>query len=128
MTNPGQNHLLCPTLPSLTLYTLKFNGYLSDWIPINNGIGQGDPLSMILYIVYNTDLLDIPPANSRSESVQAFVDHTMLLAIGKIFEETRATLKAMMDRLGGGYDWAADHNSTFETSKFTLMDFSPKVA
>ena len=83
---------------------------------------------MILYIVYNTDLLDIPPANSRSESVQAFVDHTMLLAIGKIFEETHATLKAMMDHLEGGYDWAADHNSTFETSKFTHMDFSPKVA
>lgn len=52
----------------------------------------------------------------------------MLLAIGKTFKETHATLKAMMVHSRGGYDWVADHNLTFETSKFTLMEFSPKVA
>lgn len=76
---------------------LKFDGYTSDWIPINNGIGQGDPLSMILYIIYNTDLLKIPTGNEWSKSTQAFVDDTMLLAVGKTFEETHATLKNMME-------------------------------
>ena len=28
---------------------LRFNNYKSDIIPISNGIGQGDPLSMSLY-------------------------------------------------------------------------------
>ncbi|KAF8558626.1 hypothetical protein OG21DRAFT_1368802, partial [Imleria badia] len=37
---------------------LSFDGFLSDWIPITNGIGQGDPLSMILYIIYNSDLIE----------------------------------------------------------------------
>ena len=76
---------------------VKFDGHTSDWIPINNRIGQGDPLSMILYIIYNIDLLDIPTGNEWSECAQAFVDDTMLLAVGKTFEETHATLKNMME-------------------------------
>jgi len=39
---------------------LKFDGYTSEPIKIDNGIGQGDPLSMVLYQFYNADLLDIP--------------------------------------------------------------------
>jgi len=30
----------------------------------------------------------------------------------------------MLERQGGGYKWSANHNSQFETNKFTLMDFS----
>jgi hypothetical protein len=42
---------------------MKFDNFLSELIFIFNGIGQGDPLSMILYILYNADLLEIvyPP-------------------------------------------------------------------
>jgi hypothetical protein len=61
---------------------MKFDGYLSnDWIPINNGIGQGDPLSMVLYIIYNADLLEISNGREKTERAQAFVDDTMLMAI-----------------------------------------------
>ena len=104
---------------------LKFDGYLSDWIPINNRIGQEDPLSIVLYIIYNTDVLDIPPANGCFISMQAFVDNMMLLAVGKTFGETHAMLKDMMEHPGGGYNWAGGHNSRFKTSKFALLDFSP---
>jgi hypothetical protein len=47
---------------------LWFDGYTSDWIPINNWIGQGDPLSMILYIIYSSDLVDVarPPRGLRN--------------------------------------------------------------
>ena len=38
---------------------LKFDDFTSGLIEIINGIGQGDPLSMILYIIYNADLLEI---------------------------------------------------------------------
>ena len=37
---------------------LKFDGFMYKWVGVNNGIVQGDPLSMILYLFYNTDLLD----------------------------------------------------------------------
>jgi len=49
--------------------TLKFDGYVSDSLRINNGIGQGDLLSMILYQFYNADLLDIPARKEESATV-----------------------------------------------------------
>ena len=39
---------------------LKFDNYPLDVITLNNGIGQGNPLSMALYQIYNVDILDIP--------------------------------------------------------------------
>jgi len=48
---------------------LKFDDFISESINILNGIGQGDPLSMILYILYNADLLEIP-GNKEYEILQ----------------------------------------------------------
>jgi hypothetical protein len=79
---------------------------------------------MILYIIYNSDLIDIAAGRKKKEHTLAFVDDTAFIAIGKSFQETHDTLKDMLERPGGGYDWAKDHNSKFETSKFALMDFS----
>ncbi|KIK20052.1 hypothetical protein PISMIDRAFT_78282, partial [Pisolithus microcarpus 441] len=67
---------------------LKFDGYISDWIPINNGIGQGDPISMLLYIIYSADLADVPKANDKKEMALAFVDDMVLVTIGKNFTDT----------------------------------------
>ena len=44
---------------------LKFDDYISDTIDITNAIGQGDPLSMLLYIIYNADLLELPDNTTR---------------------------------------------------------------
>ena len=94
----------------------------SDWISITNGIGQGDPFSMLLFIIYNSDLVET--AKGKSELTLAFVDDTAFIAIGKSFEETHSILRSMLEREGGGYHWSRDHNSRFETSKFALIDFT----
>jgi hypothetical protein len=107
---------------------LHFDGFTSDWIDINNGIGQGDPLSMILYIIYSADLVDVaePRRGNRAlrELTLAFVDDTAFVAIGPDFETTHSTLKNMLERPGGGFEWSRNHNSRFETNKFALIDFS----
>jgi hypothetical protein len=107
---------------------LRFDDYTSEWIPINNGIGQGDPLSMILYIIYNSDLVEVAkPRTGRqalNELTLAFVDDTAFIAIGKDFETTHRILKDMLEQDGGGFEWSRIHNSRFETSKFALIDFS----
>ncbi|KIK11018.1 hypothetical protein PISMIDRAFT_84998, partial [Pisolithus microcarpus 441] len=64
---------------------LKFDGYMSDWISVNNGIGQGDPISMFLYVVYSADLAEVPDPSNKKELALAFVDDTVLVAIGKTF-------------------------------------------
>ena len=101
---------------------LQFNNYTSKWFNITNGIGQGDPLSMILYIIYDSDL--IRTAKGRQELTLAFVDDTAFLAIGNTFQETHQILNDMLERSGGGFKWSSQHNSRFAPSKFMLIDFS----
>ena len=101
---------------------LKFDGYESEDHSINNGIGQGDPLSMILYQFYNADLLDIPESNNKSS--MAYVDDALLVAIAKTFREAHQMLAAMMTRRGGVIKWSRAHNSLLEYSKLALVDFA----
>lgn len=106
---------------------LKFDDFTSEWFPVTNGIGQGDPLSMICYLIYNSDLVDIAKGkigNKREEMALAFVDDTAYVAIARTFEETHEILRDMLERDGGAFQWSKDHNSRFETSKFALMDFT----
>jgi len=39
---------------------LRFNGVESERICMNTGVPQGSPISPLLYLFYNMDLLDIP--------------------------------------------------------------------
>jgi hypothetical protein len=48
----------------------------------------------------------------------------MLFAEGDNLDDTNATLVDMMTRKDGGYQWAAEHHSKFETTKFALIGFT----
>ena len=102
--------------------TLRFDDHASETIPLNNGIGQGDPLSMALYQYYNADILEIP--SKPQEAAEAYVDDAILIASAKTFEEAHQTLAEMMNRPGGMVDWSKSHNSSIEYSKLALIDFS----
>ena len=101
---------------------LQFDDHESGKIKIDNGIGQGDPLSMALYQYYNADLLDVPQA--PNEDAAAYVDDAILVATAKSFEETHKILEDMMTRTGGAKEWAKEHNSKFELTKLALIDFA----
>ncbi|CAG8677706.1 1347_t:CDS:2, partial [Acaulospora colombiana] len=101
---------------------LRFDDFTSEDIPINNGNSQGCPLSMLLYAFYIAPLLEI--ANGKNELTIGFVDDTTLLAIGRTFIETHATLKSMMERAKGALAWSKGHNSPFELSKVAVIDFT----
>ena len=60
---------------------LKFDGYTSDWINVDNGIVQGDPLSMILYLFYNSDLLEDV---GKLETKVGYVDDVNFFAEGHL--------------------------------------------
>jgi hypothetical protein len=99
---------------------LKFDDYTSEAINILNGIGQGDPLSMLLYILYNADLLQITGDENKEDSL-GFVDDIALIAIGKDFNETTRRLANMMTKEEGGLQWSKEHNSKFEASKSVIL-------
>ena len=70
---------------------LRFDDYVSEPFPLHNGIGQGDPISMIIYLYYNADLIRV--AKGPNELAVAFVDDTALLAEGPTFRDTHKTLE-----------------------------------
>jgi hypothetical protein len=102
--------------------TLKFDGYTSDCIPIDNGIGQGDPLSMVLYQYYNADLLDIP--KGADEDAEAYVDDAFMLASDKDFAGAHDKLVRMVCGDGGVENWSKTHSSPLEYSKLALINFA----
>ena len=77
---------------------LKFDDYTSQPIPIDNGIGQGDPPSMPYYTIFDSGLIEV--AKGPKERAVAFVDDVVYLAIGSTFEETHTTLRSMLLRPG----------------------------
>ena len=101
---------------------LRFDNHTSEPILLDNGIGQGDPLSMALYQYYNADILEIP--NRPQESAEAYVDNAILTATAKTFEEAHEILEEMMTRAGGMVEWSKSHNSSIEYSKLALIDFA----
>jgi hypothetical protein len=101
---------------------LKFNDFISDRIALDNGIGQGDPLSMALYQYYNADLIDIPAR--ASEAVAVYVDNAILIASASNFMQADNILADMMTRPGGAIEWSDRHNFKFEFSKLALIDFT----
>lgn len=105
---------------------LKFDDFMSETINVINGIGQGDPLSMLLYIIYNASLLEITD-NDEHEDALGYVDDIALLAIGGDFVETTARLKNMMEKQRGGLEWSEQHNSRFEISKSAILHLSRKT-
>jgi hypothetical protein len=102
--------------------TLRFDGYTMERIPIDNGIGQGDPLSMVMYQYYNADLIDIP--KHPDEDAVAYVDDAFMLASGKDFSSAHRRIAAMMSREGGVENWSKTHSSPLEYSKLALINFA----
>jgi len=44
---------------------LKFDNFIPDLFGLDNGIGQGAPLSMMFYLYYNLDLLEVLGGKSK---------------------------------------------------------------
>ncbi|KAJ3492820.1 hypothetical protein NLJ89_g11157 [Agrocybe chaxingu] len=103
---------------------LKFDDFISALIKICNGIGQGDPLSMVLYIIYNADLLEI--AGNINEDSLGFVDDALAISIENTFDDTTKALADFMNREDGGFKWGRDHNSKFEIDKLAVCHFTLK--
>lgn len=106
---------------------LAFDDYLSDALPVSNGIDQGCPLSVIFYLLYNSPLIRIPTPG-QPEMCIGYVDDVTYVSWGRNFEETHRSLIDMLDREGGALEWSRTHNSTFELDKTACIDFSRNKA
>lgn len=92
---------------------LHFGDYTSEPINISNRIRQGDPLSMILCIIYNADLLEIAQdatneTNPKEDSI-GFIDNAMIIVTGKTLKSNIKMLTNIMEKAGEGFKLAKDH-------------------
>lgn len=81
---------------------------------------------MILYIIYNADLLDITD-DELNEDALGYVDDIALIAIGNNFEETTARLRNLMVKQDGALAWRRSHNSRFEITKSAILHLTRKT-
>ena len=102
---------------------VSFDGFHSEFFSVGNGLDQGDPLSGILYLIYNSDLTSIADVK-LGEHLLLFVDDAAIVVTGKNFTETHTKLRNIMTCPAGIFDWATLHNCEFGIDRLQLLDLT----
>ena len=100
---------------------LLFNNATTDSLPTPAGIPQGSPLSPLLYMYYNADLLNIPKETSTTTMALGFIDDIIYGASGPSDTGNTRKLKRLLRH---SEEWRIRHGVQFETSKYTLIHFT----
>lgn len=92
----------------------------SEQINTPTGIPQGSPLSPILYLIYNAELLEKCANEAERIMTGGWVDDVSIMTVGASEEANieklqRASLQAD--------DWARRHASVFDIKKYKLIHF-----
>jgi ribonuclease HI len=100
--------------------SIAVDAFMSREYAISTGIPQGSPLSPILYLFYNADLID--ECNREPDTMSTgYIDDVGVLTWGKTTEETCETLSKVLEK---AQRWANTHASIFAPEKFQLTHFT----
>jgi hypothetical protein len=93
--------------------------YTATSTPIQTGIPQGSPVSPILYLFYNADLINA----CKTEDTEAvgYIDDVSILAVGPTAQRNYKTLKGIHWM---AKQWAVQHGSQFAPAKYKLVHFT----
>jgi len=99
---------------------IAIDGFRSTQYQINTGIPQGSPLSPILYLFYNADLVEA--CNQENDTMSTgYIEDVGILTWGKTTEQT---CEALGKALQKAQRWASTHASVFAPNKFQLTHFT----
>ena len=80
---------------------------------------QGSPLSLLLYMFYNADFLDI--AQQHQATGLGFIDDIIYGVQGNTDKENVRKIKCILDEVE---EWRKKHGVQFETSKYVLVHYT----
>ena len=103
--------------------TLVFDGQESAPLEVAAGIPQGSPISPILFLFYNSELLDICNPQTMRVHGLGFVDDVNLVAWGST---TRGNCDNLERLHGGCLEWARRHGAKFAPEKYELMHLTQR--
>ncbi len=89
---------------------------------MNGSIPQGSPLSPILYLLYNSDLIDNCTNPQEKSIASGFIDDVAILVRGTSANSNLKTLYKIHRRTK---IWAATQASVFDVAKYQLIHFCP---
>jgi len=98
---------------------LQFNGSTSEDIEVPAGVPQGSPLSPLLFMYYNADLLDI--TEKPSDMALGFIDDVVYGTAGTSDIANARRLKQLLEK---AEIWRNRHGAQFEQSKYVLIHFT----
>jgi hypothetical protein len=101
--------------------TMRLPGYNTDSFSTHMGIPQGLPLSLILFLFYNANLVKACNPQTLPESGISFVDDVKALALGKSTEENCRTLQTVHERC---LEWARRNGASFAPEKYIPVHFN----
>lgn len=101
--------------------TLKLPEFESEPFNIHTGIPQGSPLSPILYLFYNADMLDLGNDRELRATATSWIDDIGIMVTGKTAEENCQALQTVHAR---AELWARRHASVFAPAKYELIHFT----
>jgi ribonuclease HI len=100
---------------------LRLADYESAEFSIDKGLPQGSPLSVILYILYNSDLLIKNFDFDQDEVSLGFIDDVVHLTAGKTIDVARSRLAKLGEN---SIQWGRSHGAIFDSRKAQFVVFT----
>jgi hypothetical protein len=105
--------------------SMKLGDYVSQNFSIPEGLPQGSPLSVTLYILYNSNLLINNSATLQDHRISiGYVDDVVHLVAAETVEQA---VKMLHEEATRSLEWWRKLGAIFDRKKATLMMFSPKT-
>lgn len=99
--------------------SLRLQEFTAASAPIQTGIPQGSPVSPILYLFYNADLIEA--CKTEKTEAAGYIDDVSTLAVGPSAQHNCKILKGIHRK---AEEWAAKHGSRFAPAKYELVHFT----
>ena len=101
--------------------SLVLGRWQSESHQISTGIPQGSPVSPILFLLFNKELVDFCARGTGGVTGIGFVDDVNILAVGKT---TGSNCRVLEHVHQGCLEWAHRHGATFTPHKYELLHLS----